>query len=228
MRQSYKHTIKKLSIIQRFKRNKGGVAQARKASKKVKTIAGRLVRELARKLSPEALKNHEINLKLFTRVLLQKKQDSNKIYSLHEPETKCYTKGKEHKKFEFGSKASFLITQSTGVIVGALNFTDTLHDSKTLPQAVKQYERLTGKEATNIFLDRGYKGPKKINNTNLHTPKPDKNISRDKRKRHQRRAAIEPVIGHLKHDYRMVRNYLKGVVGDAINVMLAAAVDNME
>ena len=228
LRQSYKHTIKKLSIIQRFKRNKGGAAQARKASKKVKTIAGRLVRELARKLSPEALKNHEINLKLFTRVLLQKKQDSNKIYSLHEPETKCYTKGKEHKKFEFGSKASFLITQSTGVIVGALNFTDTLHDSKTLPQAVKQYERLTGKEATNIFLDRGYKGPKKINNTNLHTPKPDKNISRDKRKKHQRRAAIEPVIGHLKHDYRMVRNYLKGVVGDAINVMLAAAAMNFK
>jgi IS5 family transposase len=228
LRQSYKHTIKKLSIIQRLKRKKGGAAQARKASKKVKTIAGRLVRELSRKLSPEALKTHEISLNLFTRVLLQKKQDSNKIYSLHEPETKCYTKGKEHKKFEFGSKASFLITQSTGVIVGALNFTDTLHDSKTLPQAVEQYERLTGKEATNIFLDRGYKGPKKINNTNLNTPKPDKNISRDKRKRHQRRAAIEPVIGHLKHDYRMVRNYLKGVVGDAINVMLAAAAMNFK
>ena len=121
-----------------------------------------------------------------------------------------------------------MITQSTGVIVGALNFTDTLHDSKTLPQAVEQYERLTGKEATNIFLDRGYKGPKKINNTNLHKPKPDKNISRDKRKRHQRRAAIEPVIGHLKHDHRMVRNYLKGVVGDAINVILSAAAMNFK
>jgi len=44
---------------------------------------------------------------------------------LHEPHVKCYTKGKEHKKFEFGSKVSILVTQKTGVIVGALNFNDT-------------------------------------------------------------------------------------------------------
>ena len=197
LRQSYKYTVKSLSIVQRLRRNKGGDVKARKASKKVKTIAGRLVRDLERKLAPSAFKKHGADLQLFTRVLAQKRSDSDKIYSLHEPQAKCYTKGKEHKKFEFGSKASLLITQSTGVIVGALNFTETMHDSKTLPQAIEQYERLTGNQAQNIFLDRGYRGPKKINNTNLHTPKPDKNISKDKRKRHKRRAAIEPTIGHL-------------------------------
>lgn len=228
LRQSYTQTIKKLSIIQRLRRNKGGEVKARKASKKIKTIAGRLVRELERKLTPHALNKHAINLQLFTRVLSQKRSDTNKIYSLHEPQTKCYTKGKEHKKFEFGSKASLLITQRTGVIVGALNFTETLHDSKTLPQAIQQYERLTGKEARNIFLDRGYKGPKKINNTNLHTPKPDKNITHTKRRRHKRRAAIEPTISHLKYDHRMIRNYLKGVQGDAINLMLAASAMNFK
>ncbi|MBK7883694.1 MAG: transposase [Chitinophagaceae bacterium] len=67
-----------------------------------------------------------------------------------------------------------------------------------------------------------------INNTALHTPKPDKDITQTKRKRHKRRAAIEPVIGHLKHDYRMSRNYLKGTVGDAINVILAAATMNFK
>jgi len=186
------------------------------------------VRELGRKLPTEAFKLHEKDLLLFKRVLEQKRGDSDKIYSLHEPETKCYTKGKEHKKYEFGSKASFLVTQSTGVIVGALDFTETLHDSKTLPTVLKQYERLMEKEATNVFLDRGYKGHTKINNTTLHLPKPDKNISSAKRKGHQRRAAIEPVIGHLKHDYRMVRNYLKGTLGNAINVMLAAAAFNFK
>ncbi len=65
--------------------------------------------------------------------MAQRRGDINKTYCLHEPEVKCYTKGKEHKKFEFGSKASFLVTKSTGVIDGALNFTETLHDSKTLP-----------------------------------------------------------------------------------------------
>ena len=228
LRQSYKHTVKKLSIIQRLRRNKGGDVKARKASKKVKTIAGRLVRELKRKLPASILNKYSMDLELFTKVLLQKRSDSNKIYSLHEPHVKCYTKGKEHKKFEFGSKVSILITQKTGVIVGALNFNDTLHDSKTLPDALQQYERLTGKQAKDIFLDRGYRGPKTINQTNLHTPKPNPNITKAKRRKHKRRAAIEPTIGHLKHDYRMIRNYLKGAIGDEMNVMLSAAAMNFK
>lgn len=100
LRQSYKHTVKKLSIIQRLRRNKGGDVKARKASKKVKTIAGRLVRELKRKLPAAILNKYAMDLELFAKVLLQKRGDSNKIYSLHEPHVKCYTKGKEHKKFE--------------------------------------------------------------------------------------------------------------------------------
>lgn len=228
LRQSYIFTVKKLSTIQRFRRNKGGDAKARKASRKIKTIAGRLIRDVERKLSADALMNYSFDLNLFKKVLLQKRGDSNKIYSLHEPEVKCYTKNKEHKRFEFGSKASFLITQNTGVIVGALNFTETLHDSKTVPQALEQYHRLMDKEPRNIFLDRGYRGPKKIGNTALHTPKPEKNITTSKRKRYKRRAAIEPVIGHMKHDYRMLKNYLKGTAGDAINVMMAAAAMNFK
>jgi transposase, IS5 family len=228
LRQNYKFTVKKLSAVQRFKKTKDGAGKARKAGKKIKTIAGRLVRELERKLTPDSLNRYATGLSLFKKVLAQKRSDTNKTYSLHEPDVKCYTKGKEHKKFEFGSKASFLVTQSTGVIVGALNFTETLHDSKTLPAALEQYERLMDKEPKNVFLDRGYRGPKTINNTALHTPKPDKNITPAKRTRHKRRAAIEPVIGHLKYNYRMIRNYLKGTVGDAINVMLAAAAMNFK
>jgi IS5 family transposase len=228
LRQSYKFTVKKLSVIQRLRKNKEGAGKARKASKKIKTIAGRLVRELERKLNADLLNRYATDLSLFRKVLAQKRNDTGKIYSLHEPEVKCYTKGKEHKKFEFGSKASFLVTQSSGVIVGALNFTNTLHDSKTIPAALEQYERLMNKSPKNIFLDRGYRGPKMINNTALHIPKPDKNITKTKRKRHSRRAAIEPVIGHLKRDYRMIRNYLKGTTGDAINLILAAAAMNFK
>lgn len=229
LRQSYKHTVKELSIIQRLRRTKGGDAKARKASKKIKTIAGRLVRELERKLPAGSLAmKYGSDLELYKRVLCQKRSDSNKVYSLHEPEVKCYTKGKEHKKFEFGSKVSLLITQRTGVIVGALNFTDTLHDSKTLPLAMKQYERLTGREASDVFLDRGYRGVSRINKTMPHTPKPDKNISPAKRKRFRRRASIEPVIGHLKHDYRMIRNYLKGSSGDSMNLLLSASAMNFK
>jgi IS5 family transposase len=228
LRQSYRYVVKKLSVIQRLRRNKGGSVKARGAGKKIRIIAGRLVRELERKLPPEILNRYETKLALYKKVLSQERGDSNKIYSLHEPEVKCYTKGKEHKKYEFGSKASFLVTQRTGVIVGALNFTDPLHDSNTIEPALEQYERLTGNKAKDVYLDRGYRGPTRIKDTMLYTPKPDKNITLTKRKRHKRRAAIEPLIGHLKHNYRMIRNYLKGTTGDQMNVMLAASAMNFK
>jgi len=228
MRQSYTQTVKKLSIVQRMKRSKHGSSIARKASKKIKTIAGRLVREMEQKLPSQSLQKWGTDLQLFKRVLSQKRGDSNKIYSLHEPQVKCFSKGKEHKKFEFGSKAAFLTTQKTGVVVGAMNFAENIHDSKTTTLALAQHERLTGIKAKEIFADRGYRGISKIGETRIYLPKPDKNITPAKRKKHSRRAAIEPVIGHLKHDYRMARNFLKVSFGDAVNVMLAAAAMNFK
>ena len=228
LRQSYTRTVKKLSVQQRFAKTRTGAKYARKANKKIKVIAGRLVRELARKLPLDKLGIYLPSLKLYQRVLSQKRSDSNKIYSLHEPDVKCYSKGKEHKKFEFGSKASILVDQGTGIIMGALNFTETLHDSKTLPEALEQYERLTGKQAAEVFADRGYKGKTSYKATTIHIPKTVKNISKGKRKKHSKRAAIEPVIGHLKEHYRLCRNYLKGILGDLINVIMAAAAMNFK
>ncbi len=49
-----------------------------------------------------------------------------------------------------------------------------------------------------------------------------------KRKQCRRRAAIEPIIGHLKSDFRLSRNFLKGVIGDEINVLLAATAWNLK
>jgi transposase, IS5 family len=223
LRQSYTRVVKKLSNLQRFKGTKYGAKAARKASKKIQIIAGRLVREIARKLSLTSLGHYLPALKLYQRVLSQRRGDSDKIYSLHEPNVKCYSKGKEHKKFEFGSKVSILVDQNTGIIMGAINFTQTLHDSKTIPEALEQYERLNAKQPKEVFADRGYRGIKEYKNTTIQLPAPDKNITKAKRKKHSKRAAIEPVIGHLKQDYRLCRNFLKGITGDNMNVILAAA-----
>ncbi|MBX2931519.1 MAG: transposase [Chitinophagaceae bacterium] len=108
--------------------------------------------------------------KSLKRTLCGNESDSNKIYSLHEPEVKCYTKGKEHKKFEFGSKASILITQSSSVIVGALNFNENIHDSKTLEPVLEQYERINKKKPKEVYVDRGYRGPKQVNNVAIKVP----------------------------------------------------------
>jgi len=141
-----------------------------------------LVREIARNLDEQRLLQHQTQLDIYQKVLLQKRSDSNKIYSLHESEVKCFTKGKAHKKFEFGSKAALLVTQTTNVIVGAVNFSNNIHDSKTLPAVIEQYERLKEKRPKAIFADRGYRGPKTVNDVTIYTPKPQTNITKTQRK----------------------------------------------
>ena len=230
LRQSYKRTVKKLLMEQRFRNHPKNKARARKADKKVKTIAGRLVRELERKLPPSL---HQDILTLFKKVLAQKKTDSNKIYSLHEPHVQCMSKGKEHKKYEFGSKVSIITTKNTGVIIGAINIKKNVHDSKTLEPAIAQQQRLTGITLKNNFVDRGFRGVKEVLGTKIIIPdsgyKERTSYEKQKlRKGFKRRAAIEPKIGHLKQDHRLGRNFYGGIKGDDINVMLAAAAMNFK
>ena len=65
----------------------------------------------------QILKSHLEEFKLYLRVLNQKKNDKNKVYSLHEPQTYCIAKGNENKKYEYGSKASVAVTADTGIMV---------------------------------------------------------------------------------------------------------------
>ncbi|MFM6549441.1 MAG: IS5 family transposase, partial [Microcystis panniformis] len=225
LRQSYTRTVKKLLMEQRFRHHPKNKGRARRADRKIKTIAGRLVRELERKLTPGL---HQGSLELFKKVLSQKRADSHKIYSLHEPHTQCMSKGKEHKKYEFGSKVSIITTKTTGVIIGAINIEKNVHDSKTLQPALEQQQRLTGITLKNNFVDRGYRGVKELLGTTIVTPdKADKQRTPYQKQKlrggFKRRAAIEPKIGHLKQDHRLGRNFYKGIKGDQINVMLAAA-----
>lgn len=231
VRQSYKRVLKKLSVDQRFRNHPRNKGKARKADRKVKTIAGRLVREIERNLPPQS--SHQSDIGLFKKVLAQNKEDKQKIYSLHEPEVQCIAKGKEHKKYEFGNKVSIAYTQNTGVIVGALSFRNE-YDGHTLSQVIEQTTRLTGQAPHTATADRGYRGTTQIETTTIQTPKPfsDKKLSKyqqtKQRKAFCRRAAIEPVIGHLKTDHRLSRNFYKGIFGDNINVLLSAAAFNFK
>ena len=224
-------TLKKLGIAQRFRNHPKNKSIARKADKKVKTIAGRLLRELERNLPPQSA--YQNQLAFFKRILEQNRTDSNKIYSLHEPEVKCIAKGKEHKKYEFGNKVSIVYTQNTGVIVGAMSFRNE-YDGHTLTAALAQRQALVQTPAITATADRGYRGTSQIGDTQIQIPKPfnDKKLSKYKqqkqRKAFKRRAAIEPVIGHLKADHRLGRNFYAGIFGDNINVMLSAAAFNFK
>lgn len=229
MRQSYTRTLKKLSIDQRFRNHPKNYKKAQKADKKVKTIAGRLVRELERNLSEDSPRRKE--LELYKRILAQRRNSKDKIYSIHEPEVECISKGKEHKKYEFGNKVSIIRTME-GLIIGALSFRKE-YDGHTVEKSLEQTERIAGYRPNKLAGDRGYRGRKWYETTELVIPSsPSAQDSRyqkeKKRKLFRKRAAIEPIIGHLKSDHRLNLNFYKGLFGDAINVMLAAAAFNFK
>jgi len=238
LRQSYRRTVPRLMRQQSNGSHPKRAKKAKAARRKLRTIAGRLVRELEREL-PEALleAHYRSMLDLFQRVLDQKRQDKNKIYSLHEPDVCCIAKGKAHKKYEFGSKVAVVRDADLGVITGMANFNTNLYDGKTLDDALDQSQRVReavgGNRPQEATVDRGCKGRKEVGGTTIHIPgKPKKGMSAYEkskiRKRFRRRAAIEPTIGHLKADHRLGRNFLKGIPGDEVNALLAACGFNLK
>lgn len=232
LRQSYKRVVKSCLLQSRFANHPKRKKQARVAMRKIKTIATRLVNELYRKLPEEKVTYYQKDLELFERVLYQQKGDSNKIYSIHEQEVSCIAKGKSGTPYEFGNKASIATTQNGNVIVAAVSFQGNPHDSKTLDKTLEQHQRITGIEAKSANVDRGYAGVNKVRNTQIIRPDNGKSKSpyekQKMRKRFRRRASIEPVISHMKNQYRMSVNYLKGSTGDAINILMSAAAFNFK
>ena len=229
LRQSYTRTLKGIYRSQRFRNHPKNHKKALKADRQLRTIAGRLVRELERNL--EGKKGYEKMFELYYRVLSQNRKSKNKVYSLHEPDVVCLSKGKEHKQYEFGNKVSILRSWS-GLILGACSFRNE-YDGHTIEKTLEQTQRMTGKQVDKLAGDRGYRGIKQIGQTKIlipDTPKA-KDSYYQKRKKHKlfcKRAGIEPTIGHLKTDHRLSRNFYKGVKGDAINVLLAAAAYNFK
>ena len=215
---------------QRGRRTKGGASRARKAARRLKTIARQVVRQLERGM-PEGDPDRRW-LSLARRVLEQKKHDTRKIYSLHEPHVYCLSKGKEHKKYEFGAKASLVVGKNGGVILGAYSLPENDCDGHTVEPALQQVEPLSGYRPQVAIADRGYRGRSRWGDTTLVIPGVPKKsdsayVKRKARARFRRRAAIEPRIGHLKSDFRLGRNFLKGENGDSINLLLASAASNL-
>jgi len=114
------------------------------------------------------------------------------------------------------------------VILGIESFKGNPHDSQTIEPLLDQIIKNFQYQPQEVVYDRGGRGKKNIHDVLISTPgKPFKRDSvyekRVKRKKFRRRAAIEPVIGHLKKYFRMEQNYLQGDKSPKINALLAAA-----
>ena len=116
--------------------------------------------------------------------------------------------------------------------MGALGFKDNPYDGHTLDPQLEQVERLTGGLPKVGVVDRGYRGRKQVKGVEILSPKKLSTkatayLKQKMRQLFRARAGIEPVIGHVKLDHRMERNYLSGNIGDNMNTILAATGFNM-
>ena len=232
-RQTYKRKSKQLVRDTHNAHHPKRRKQANKASRKLKTIAGRQIRELERKLPPEVRPQYEQDLALMNQVIEQERHDKDKTYSLHKPFTACIAKGKAHKPYEFGNKIGLILNPKSLVVTAIKAFRGNPHDSQTIEPLLKQSQELYDYLPQELVYDRGGRGKKEILGVTISTPsKPSAKDSayqkRAKRKKFRRRAAIEPVIGHLKQDHRMQNNYHNGEDSPQINAMLAASGWNLK
>jgi transposase, IS5 family len=232
LRQSYAR-VGKFALIkhQRYAHAKQ-FKRANKALKRLRTMLGAVIRDITRKLDdrPDLAGFFQLALSLARRVKDQRQRErGKKIYSLHAPEVECIGKGKPHKPYEFGVKVSLATTlnRSKGgqFAVHAKALPGNPYDGHTLATIIPEIEKSVGAELGKIVTDAGYRGHNapKDKSFKVYVAGMKRGLTEEIKRAFRRRAAVEPVIGHLKSDHRMNRNFLALAIGDAANAVLAAA-----
>jgi len=189
-----------------------------------------VIRDIRRKIAGnDALRERFANLlALAGRVRFQDhRQRGPKVYALHAPEVECIGKGKARAPYEFGCKVSIATpaTKPKGgqFVLHAKALHGNPFDGHTLGPVVTELEKLTGVETRRIHVDKGYRGHNHKEKFRVWITGQVRHVTAPIRREMKRRAAVEPVIGHVKAEHRMSRNYLKGRDGDRSNAVLAAA-----
>ncbi|WP_108780292.1 IS5 family transposase [Xanthomonas fragariae] len=204
----------------------------RRILRRQRTVLGRLVRDIQRKLDQVNTGVREriaVWLERAQRLYTQRPKDKQKLYALHAPEVECIGKGKARQAYEFGVKVGIAVTACKGLVVGARSFPGNPYDGDTLAEQLEQTRGLlqdVSVEPTVAIVDLGDRGREVDGVQVLHRGKA-KTLTRRQWRWIKRRQAVEPVIGHLKDDCRLRRCRLKGAQGDALHVLGCAAGYNL-
>ena len=232
LRQSYAR-VGKLALIkhQRYA-HAHQFKRANRSLRRLKTYLGRVIRDIGRRIDgdPELEEIFAQPLSLSRRVLAQdQRQRGPKVYSLHAPEVECIGKGKAHRPYEFGIKISVATTahRSKGgqFVTHIAALPGNPYDGHTLATVIPAMENMIGNTIERLLADAGYRGHNAPPDYKfrVYTSGQKRRLTPQIKRELRRRAAIEPVIGHLKAEHRMGRNYLAHHAGDAVNAVLAAA-----
>jgi IS5 family transposase len=231
LRQSYARLGKQTLIMQQRYAHARQFGRAKKALRKLRTYLGCVIRDIGRKIEGDPRHEDKLAwlLNLARRVREQERgQRGPKVYSLHAPEVECIGKGKPHKPWEFGVKVSVATTlkrcKGGQFAIHAQALPGNPYDGHTLAKVIPAIERLIGNEIQRLHADAGYRGHNAptTHQFRVYTSKQKRRLTPQIKREMRRRSAIEPVIGHLKAEHRMDRNYLAHRRGDASNAVLAA------
>lgn len=227
LRQSYLRVAKRAALMVSRYAHARQFRRMRRELRRLRTWVGRLIRDVARKVGKPDVPLTQV-LERAERIRSQQPQDSHKLYSWHEPEVQCISKGKARQRYEFGQKVALATTNRSNWIVAAKLMPNNPYDGHTLAATLAAAESITGRAVTDAYVDKGYRGHGCQGATRVHIAGAgSKGVPRSERRRRRRRSAIEPKIGHLKSDHRVRRCFLSGLPGDAINIVLAAAGANL-
>jgi IS5 family transposase len=231
LRQSYARVGKQALIRHQRYAHAKQYRRAAKALRRIRTMLGRVIRDVTRKIAlrPDLTAAFALPLSLARRVVNDQRQRERgrKVYSLHAPEVECIGKGKAHKPYEFGVKVSVATPLNRcrgGQFVAHVKaLPGNPYDGHTLT-VLPAIEATIGAELDRVVTDAGYKGhhAPKEKRFRVYVAGQKRGLSAAIKRAFRRRAAVEPVIGHLKGEHRMGRNHLAHSAGDAINAVLAA------
>ena len=239
LRQTYEDTGQRLlnqlgryAYARQYKRMDGHL-------KKLRIRCDRLCRDVSRKLlklpaiaEQQARAHFQPLFDKIQQLQAQKRNSKDKLYSFHAPEVECISKGKAHKRYEFGVKVGVVTSQRGNWVLGCRSFPGNPYDGHTLHSSLEQASQISGVVPKEAYVDLGYRGkhllPPDTEFSNIEVIHRNKrNKTPQQRKRLRQRSAIEALIGHMKNDGKLSRNWLKGVSGDAHNAILCATGQNL-
>ena len=229
LRQAHTRLAKRAAVQVGRSAHARQMRRMRRELKRLKTYLGRVYRDVARKVAGHeglSLRFADL-LGLTERLLRQERTSKNKLYSLHAPEVVCIAKGKAHRPYEFGSKVAMAVTNREGFVLASKALEGNPYDGHTLSTTVDQATALSGVEPERIYVDSGYRGHDYTRKERVFIARQRRGLTPTIKRELRRRSAIEPMIGHMKADGRLGRNYLLGTAGDATNALLVAAGHNL-
>ena len=227
LRQSYVRVGKRALIMQARYAHAKQMKRAKQQFKIIKSYLGRVTRDIENQVGNKIDVELALLLEHANRLLKQNKDSKNKLYSLHAPEVECIAKGKASKHYEFGCKVAIVTTSKNPWVIAIHAHHGNPYDGATLKASLYQAEKIAATKITQAFVDKGYRGKE-------YKPKAiavyiagKKNLPRGLKKLLQGRNGIEPIIGHLKQDHRLSKNYLLGKLGDRVNAILSGCGFNL-